>query len=139
MVPDQALALFERFDVLLAPATPFPATPIGQVTTMMGGRSVSVRANLGLYTQPISFIGLPVLAAPIVRAGRMPVGVQLIAPPLARGEDILFRIAAQLEAEVAWWARSSSSTLGFQSLRWASPSPMPSESLVINDPTVLVC
>ena len=115
---DQALALFERFDVLLAPATPFPATPIGQVTTMMGGRSVSVRANLGLYTQPISFIGLPVLAAPIVRAGRMPVGVQLIAPPWR--EDILFRIAAQLEAEGVVGAVQPS-TLGFQSLREPQP------------------
>ena len=93
---ERALDVFERFDVLLAPATPFPATPIGQTTTLMGGQSVSVRANLGLYTQPISFIGLPVLAAPVVRAGRLPVGVQLIAPPW--GEDRLFAIAARLEA-----------------------------------------
>jgi 1-carboxybiuret hydrolase len=94
---DQALALLDRFDVLLAPATPFAATPIGQATTMMGGAEVSVRANLGLYTQPLSFIGLPVLAAPIIRPGQMPLGVQLIAPPWR--EDILFRIAARLEAE----------------------------------------
>ena len=94
---DQALELFERFDVLLAPATPFPATPIGQATTVMGGDSVSVRAVLGLYTQPISFIGLPVLAVPVVRPGRLPVGVQLIAPPWR--EDLLFRVAARLQAE----------------------------------------
>jgi Asp-tRNA(Asn)/Glu-tRNA(Gln) amidotransferase A subunit family amidase len=93
---EQALGLFERFDVLLAPATPFPATPIGQAATMMGGQRASVRANLGLYTQPISFIGLPVLVAPVVRAGSMPAGVQLIAPPWR--EDRLFAIAAQLEA-----------------------------------------
>ena len=94
---EQALGLFARFDVLLAPCTPFPATPIGQATTMMGGQSVSVRAVMGLYAQPISFIGLPVLAAPVVRSGGMPVGVQLIAPPWR--EDLLFRIAARLEAE----------------------------------------
>ena len=41
--------------------------------------------------------GLPVLAAPVVRPGRMPVGVQLIAPPWR--EDRLFAIAARLEAE----------------------------------------
>lgn len=93
---EQALALFERFDLLLAPATPFSAPPIGQATTVMGGQTVSVRANLGLYTQPISFIGLPVLAAPVVRPGRMPVGVQLIAPPWR--EDRLFVAAARLEA-----------------------------------------
>jgi Asp-tRNA(Asn)/Glu-tRNA(Gln) amidotransferase A subunit family amidase len=93
---EQALGLFERFDVLLAPATPFPATPIGQATTVMGGQSVSVRANLGLYTQPISFIGLPVLAAPVAPPFGLPVGVQLIAPPWR--EDRLFAIAARLEA-----------------------------------------
>jgi AtzE family amidohydrolase len=94
---EQALGLFERFDALLAPATPFPTTPIGQATTHMGGQSLSVRANLGLYTQPISFIGLPVLAAPVVPPGGLPVGVQLIAPPWR--EDRLFAIAARLEAD----------------------------------------
>jgi AtzE family amidohydrolase len=94
---EQALAQFDRFDVLLAPATPFPATPIGQATTVMGGQTVSVRAVMGLYTQPISFIGLPVLAAPLVRKGRLPVGVQLIAAPWR--EDLLFRLAARLEAD----------------------------------------
>jgi AtzE family amidohydrolase len=94
---DQTLELFRRFDVLLAPATPFAATPIGQATTMLGGQSVSVRANLGLYTQPISFVGLPVLTAPLVRPGGLPVGVQLIAAPWR--EDFLFRLAARLETE----------------------------------------
>ena len=94
---DQALDLFRCFDVLVAPATPFAATPIGQSATVMGDRSVSVRANLGLYTQPISFIGLPVLATPIISGGRLPVGVQLIAAPWR--EDLLFRLAARLEAE----------------------------------------
>ena len=94
---DQALELFETFDVLAAPATPFPATPIGRATVAMGGQSVSVRAVMGLYAQPISFIGLPVLVVPIVRSGRLPVGVQLIAPPWR--EDVLFGLAARLEAE----------------------------------------
>jgi AtzE family amidohydrolase len=93
----QALELFERFDLLLAPAVPFPATPIGQATARLNGAEVSVRASLGLYTQPISFIGLPVLAAPVIAPGALPVGVQLIAPPWR--EDLLFETAAWLEAE----------------------------------------
>jgi AtzE family amidohydrolase len=103
---DQALELFERFDILLAPATPFSATSIGQATTTFGGDKVSVRAYLGAYTQPISFIGLPVLAAPVNRKGAMPLGVQMIAAPWR--EAILMRAAAWLEAEGVIGARKPS-------------------------------
>jgi aspartyl-tRNA(Asn)/glutamyl-tRNA(Gln) amidotransferase subunit A len=54
-----------------------------------------VRPNLGLFTQPISFVGLPVLAAP-VQTGAMPVAVQLIAAPWREAE--LFRVARVLES-----------------------------------------
>ncbi|MFT3906860.1 MAG: AtzE family amidohydrolase [Steroidobacteraceae bacterium] len=91
----QCLALFEHFDVLLAPSTPFAATPIGQSHTQLGDSSVSVRANLGLYTQPLSFVGLPVLSVPVCIPGELPLGVQLIAPPWQ--EERLLRLAAQLE------------------------------------------
>ncbi len=89
-----AARLFERFDVLLAPATPCPAPPIGQASMMIDGEPVSVRRNLGAYTQPISFIGLPVLTAPVNRPGRLPVGVQVIADD--GREDLAFAAAARL-------------------------------------------
>ena len=82
---EQALALLGQFDILLAPATPFPATPIGQATIAMGGEEVSVRANLGLYTQPISFIGLPVLTVPVIEKTGLPTGVQMIGAPWREG------------------------------------------------------
>ena len=94
---DQALALLGQFDIVLAPATPFAATLIGQATTELGGEPTSVRASLGLYAQPISFIGLPVLTAPVIRPGALPLGVQMIAAPWR--EDRLFAAAARLEAE----------------------------------------
>jgi len=103
---DQALELFQQFDMLLAPATPFAATPIGQADTTMNGQSVSVRANLGVYTQPISFIGLPVLTVPIVARDALPLGVQLIAAPWR--EDVLFAAAAWLEAQGVAGARAPS-------------------------------
>jgi Asp-tRNA(Asn)/Glu-tRNA(Gln) amidotransferase A subunit family amidase len=91
---EEALALLERFDVLLAPATPFTATPIGQASIELGGATVSVRANLGLYAQPLSCIGLPVVVAPVA-AGTLPGGVQLVAAPW--GEARLLRLAHALE------------------------------------------
>ena len=59
------LALFADVDAILAPATPCTAPAIGQQTFMLDGVELNVRANLGIYTQPISFIGLPVVAVPV--------------------------------------------------------------------------
>jgi aspartyl-tRNA(Asn)/glutamyl-tRNA(Gln) amidotransferase subunit A len=90
-----ARRLFEDYDVLLAPATPCPAPVIGQATMWLAGEEVSVRRNLGAYTQPISYIGLPVVAAPVNRPGRLPAGVQIIAP--AWREDLALAAALRLE------------------------------------------
>ncbi|MBU8541154.1 AtzE family amidohydrolase [Falsiroseomonas tokyonensis] len=95
------LAVFETVDVILAPATPFVAPPIGQAMTEIDGRILPIRPNLGVYTQPISCIGLPVLAVPLADPGTagtphdLPIGVQLIAAPWR--EDVLFRVATALE------------------------------------------
>ena len=53
-----------------------------------------VRANLGLYTQPISFIGLPVVAVPIPLEP-LPIGIQIITAPWR--EDVALRVAYVLE------------------------------------------
>ena len=87
--------LLEEVDVILAPATPYAAPRLGQETVEVDGVAIPVRPTLGVFTQPISFIGLPVLAVPLPRPGRLPIGVQLIAAP--RREDLLFRVAAALE------------------------------------------
>jgi aspartyl-tRNA(Asn)/glutamyl-tRNA(Gln) amidotransferase subunit A len=92
---DAVRKVFEDFDVLLAPASVCPAPGIGQTTMEMGGQQVSVRKNLGAYTQPISYIGLPVVAAPVNRPGKLPIGVQIIAP--AWREDLALAAALRLE------------------------------------------
>jgi aspartyl-tRNA(Asn)/glutamyl-tRNA(Gln) amidotransferase subunit A len=92
---DAVRRMFEDFDVLIAPTTPCPAPRIGQPTMMLNGVEVSVRRNLGAYTQPLSYIGLPVLAAPVNRPGLLPVGIQIIAP--AWREDLAFAAARRLE------------------------------------------
>src|SRR6266478_2883251 len=56
----QVLELFKSVDVILAPATPCVAPKLGQVTFVLDGVELPVRANIGIHTQPISFIGLPV-------------------------------------------------------------------------------
>ena len=91
----QVLKLFEEVDVILAPATPCTAPKLGQTMMTLDGVELAVRANLGIYTQPISFIGLPVAVAPLQRPGSLPIGVQLIAKPY--NEQAALRVAAHLQ------------------------------------------
>ncbi|MDH1177326.1 AtzE family amidohydrolase [Achromobacter mucicolens] len=81
----EALALFKHYDVLIAPATPVSATPIGADWLTLAGKQLPARASMGLLTQPISAIGLPVCTAPTWpeqdEDGHLPLGVQLIAAP----------------------------------------------------------
>lgn len=91
---DAVLALFKDCDAILAPATPVTAPKIGQVNFTLDGVEMPVRANMGLYTQPISFIGLPVVTVP-VPLKPLPIGVQIIAAPWR--EDVALRIAHALE------------------------------------------
>jgi AtzE family amidohydrolase len=90
----RVLEIFEAVDVIIAPATPYVAPKLGQVTSMLDGVELPVRANIGIHTQPISFIGLPVVAVP-VPLEPMPIGVQIIAAPWR--EDIALRVAHALE------------------------------------------
>jgi amidase/aspartyl-tRNA(Asn)/glutamyl-tRNA(Gln) amidotransferase subunit A len=91
---------FETVDLLLAPATPCVAPPIGTTTLELGGRTLPARASLGLLTQPVSCIGLPVATVPLwgldPAAPHLPIGVQLIAAPWH--EDHCLRAAAALES-----------------------------------------
>ena len=91
----QMAEAFERFDVLVAPATPIAAPALDQQTFRFGETELPVRANIGLYTQPVTLIGLPVVAAPVHAPGRLPVAVQLIGRP--NGEVQLLQAARVLE------------------------------------------
>ncbi len=90
----QLRAVFAEVDVLLAPATPCSAPLLGQESFELDGVVVPVRANLGVFTQPISFVGLPVVAVPVAGPG-LPLGVQVIAAPWR--EDVALRVAFALE------------------------------------------
>src|SRR3954469_2931767 len=90
----KVLEIFRSVDVLIAPATPCVAPRIGQQTFVLDGVELPVRANIGIHTQPISFIGLPVVAVP-VPLEPMPIGVQIIAAPWC--EHIALRVAHALQ------------------------------------------
>lgn len=91
----QASQLFEHYDLLLAPAVPFVANPFSSQTVRLNGIELPLRPNIGLMTQPISFIGLPTTVAPMKALSGLPIGVQLIAAPWR--EDVALRAAWALE------------------------------------------
>ena len=91
---ERVLELFNEVDVILAPATPCTAPKIGQQTFVLDGVEMPLRPNIGIYTQPISFIGLPVVAVPVPLTP-LPIAVQIIAAPWR--EDVALRVAYALE------------------------------------------
>ena len=93
----QVLPLFDRFDVLIAPATPCSAITIGQQTLTIQGESLPAKASMGMLTQPISFLGLPVCTVPLATRSGLPIGLQLIARPF--NEEAVLRAAWALEQQ----------------------------------------
>ncbi len=94
----RVLELFREVDVILAPATPCVAPPLGREHVMLiNGVEMTARRNLTLFTQPLSFIGLPIVVVPLQSGGGLPIGVQIVAAPW-REIDAL-RVARQLERD----------------------------------------
>ena len=95
----QVAESFRDVDVLLAPATPCTAPAIGTEWLDIAGQRLPARASMGLLTQPISCIGLPVATVPVwgcdSAAPHLPIGVQIIAAPWR--EDLCLRVSQALE------------------------------------------
>ncbi len=94
-VRELALRVFGRCDAIIAPATPMSAPAIGTEWITLQGERMLARPNLGLFTQPISFLGWPVAAVPVGGVGALPIGVQIVCAPWR--EDLCLRVAAHLE------------------------------------------
>ena len=92
----RAAELFRDVDVLIAAATPCVAPTIGTEWIEINGQRLPARPSLGLLTQPISCIGLPVCAVPVWGChAALPIGVQVIAAPWR--EDLVLRVAHELQ------------------------------------------
>jgi len=94
---NEVMRIFDSVDVIFALATPITAPKLGQKTFTFDGAEIPVRPHLGLYTQPITFIGLPVVTVPLKRApGDLPLGIQIIAAPW--NELAALKVAHDIEA-----------------------------------------
>lgn len=92
------------FDVLVTPTLAQPAPPLGIFKLRPGEhpRAIGVRLNeVSPFTAPWNITGQPAVSLPLhVTSDGLPVGVQFIA---AYGrEDVLLRLAAQIEQAAPW-------------------------------------
>jgi aspartyl-tRNA(Asn)/glutamyl-tRNA(Gln) amidotransferase subunit A len=86
---DRALA---RRDVLLAPATPIAAVPVGQTEVALGGRTTDTRSALISMTRPFNVSGHPSCAVPCGFTGEgLPIGMQIVGRPF--DEATVLRVA----------------------------------------------
>jgi amidase len=86
------------FDLLVTPVIAGPPPPIGYLAGPEGGRRVR---ELLLFTAQFNVTGQPAISLPLHRTSDgLPVGVQFVAAH-AR-EDVLVRVAAQLEEAAPW-------------------------------------
>ena len=92
---DNFAEYFQRYDVLLGPVTPYPATKHGLADLVVDGQTVSP-FHVMSATSPFSLTGMPALA---MRFGTsrdgLPIGVQIVSSWLA--ESTVIEVALRLE------------------------------------------
>jgi aspartyl-tRNA(Asn)/glutamyl-tRNA(Gln) amidotransferase subunit A len=92
---DSFAEYFQRYDALLCPVTPFPATRHGLHDLVVDGQTVSP-FHVMSATSPFSLTGMPALS---MRFGTsrdgLPIGVQIVASWLA--ESTVLHVASRLE------------------------------------------
>ncbi|TWP32691.1 amidase [Leekyejoonella antrihumi] len=79
---DQMRAVFNQVDVLIAPTVPVRCPAVGESITTLNGRQVETGDALMRLIGPASLLGLPSLSLPAGVIDGMPVGLQIIGPPL---------------------------------------------------------
>ena len=93
----------DGFDLLVTPTIPEPPPPLGQfdATPTDPLRGFARGGTFVAFTLPFNVTGQPAISLPLHwSGGGLPIGVQLVAA-YAR-EDLLIRVAAQLEAARPW-------------------------------------
>jgi aspartyl-tRNA(Asn)/glutamyl-tRNA(Gln) amidotransferase subunit A len=101
---DQAAALFERFDLLVAPEMPIVAPLIGEDTVSVGGARVPYRLALIPFNSPWSCLGLPVASVPCGFVDGLPVGLALVGRRL--GEAAVLGAAHAFQLATDWHERT---------------------------------
>jgi amidase len=96
-----------EFDVLVTPTMPAPPAPLGQLDPAIrtAEELIAGVSAATAFTAPFNLTGQPAVSLPLHwTAGGLPIGVQFAGA--AHREDLLIRLAAQLEAIIPWADRT---------------------------------
>lgn len=92
--------LFERYDIIVTPATAVPAFPVGERPRSIAGQAVNSLWGAFPFTAAFNVAGVPAASLPCGLVGGRPVGVQLVS---AFGCDgLLLDVAEELEQALAF-------------------------------------
>ena len=103
MYCDTVSRLFERFDLLVAPAMPVVAPRIGEHEVDLDGERVAYRLALMPFNSPWSLAGLPVLSVPCGFVDALPVGLALVGRRQA--EETVLRAGHAFQRATDWHER----------------------------------
>jgi aspartyl-tRNA(Asn)/glutamyl-tRNA(Gln) amidotransferase subunit A len=87
--------VFSKVDVVTTPTVLIPAPPIGEETTAVGGKPYNTRALLTRLTNPFNALGFPALSVPCGFARGLPMGLQVVGPPMQ--EERVLAVGAAYE------------------------------------------
>jgi amidase len=94
------------FDLLLTPTLGQPPPKLGELVPPRDNPAAGLEKALGFvpFTPPFNITGQPALSLPLHwNDNGLPIGVQFVGP--YGGEDVLLRVAAQLEQAQPWAER----------------------------------
>src|SRR5687767_9418989 len=98
-------AVFSKVDLVHGPVVQFQTPTIAETDISTGEAAAQMLARFVRLTRPVSYLGLPVVCANagFTKAG-MPIGMQLIAPPL--GEATALRAGHAFQRATDWHLRA---------------------------------
>jgi aspartyl-tRNA(Asn)/glutamyl-tRNA(Gln) amidotransferase subunit A len=99
LISDDFARAFRSVDFVAGPTTPSPAFGVGQKTS----DPIEMYLN-DIYTIGANLAGLPAISIPCGLVRGLPVGLQLVAPPLAEAQ--LLKVAHHFQRATDWHARA---------------------------------
>ena len=92
----------EGYDVLLTPTMAEPPAKLGEMVADPAdpGPAIARTMPFAAYTAPFNVTGQPAMSVPLFMSDGLPIGTQFAAA--AGREDLLLRLASQLEQERPW-------------------------------------